>query len=171
MKTEQSSSDQSGFTLIELVIVIMILGILSITALPKFVNLASDAKIASLKALAGTLKSAAQMTHLKLLLQGGGATITSNGGNYVMSNGYPHYNDILRASGVCVSTTNCITSPYNFQVIGDWQVWQIGGHLTTPTRPGVRIRMQGDTSDNCYVQYEVANTTSPYDVTLDTSDC
>jgi prepilin-type N-terminal cleavage/methylation domain-containing protein len=58
-----------GFTLIELVVVIVILGILAATAAPKFMNLQSEAKIAKLKGLAGALRSAVSMGHAKAMVR------------------------------------------------------------------------------------------------------
>lgn len=82
---------QSGFTLIELIMVIVILGILAAFALPKFADLSSDAKKASLDGLAGALKSASAIARSSQLAKGGalGASVTLDGTTVAMVNGYP----------------------------------------------------------------------------------
>jgi prepilin-type N-terminal cleavage/methylation domain-containing protein len=49
--------DQKGFTLIELVLIIVILGVLAIIAIPKFVDISAEANAASLKGVAGGMSS------------------------------------------------------------------------------------------------------------------
>ena len=59
-----------GFTLIELVVVIVILGILAVVAAPKFMGLQREARIADLKGLEGSLKAANEMVYAKATMKG-----------------------------------------------------------------------------------------------------
>lgn len=61
---------QKGFTLIELVVVIVILGILAASAAPKFMDLQSDARKSALQGMQGAVKSAVSMTYSKSILLG-----------------------------------------------------------------------------------------------------
>lgn len=92
----QKISKQQGFTLIELIIVIVLLGILAVTAAPKFLNLQDDARDATLEGIRGSLETAASVVNGKALIQNVSGTAatpaTVNLGNSVTVtavNGYP----------------------------------------------------------------------------------
>ncbi len=67
---------QGGFTLIELVVVIVILGILAVTAAPRFMNLQDDARASTIQGLKGAIDGAAGIVYGKAAISGVEATAT-----------------------------------------------------------------------------------------------
>lgn len=73
-------SRQQGFTLVELIVVIVILGILAATALPRFINVTTDARMAAMNGVAGAMRSAAALAQSRYVATGNmNATAVSMG--------------------------------------------------------------------------------------------
>jgi MSHA pilin protein MshA len=84
-----SRSGQRGFTMIELVVVIVILGILAAFALPRFMGLENQARVAALNGMTGSVRSAANMAHGVWLANGNTTPITVDGIAVNIVFGYP----------------------------------------------------------------------------------
>ncbi|EOC1767289.1 type II secretion system protein [Vibrio fluvialis] len=155
---------QGGFTLIELVVVIVILGILAVTAAPRFLNLQDDAREASLQGLKGAMQGAAGIVYGKAAIDGndtvsdGTATVTVGTTQVKVMNGYPQGNtdgignavtgldsDWSVVSGT--SSTNGTSISYTFD----------GYANATSTKCAVTYSMPASASEPTITVYSCAN--------------
>jgi MSHA pilin protein MshA len=79
----------AGFTLIELVVVITILGILAAFAIPRFITLDSTARSATVNGLAGSISSAAALAHSLSVATSASVSVTMEGQTVNLLNNYP----------------------------------------------------------------------------------
>ena len=169
---ENVASNQSGFTLVELVVVIVILGILGVAALGKFRDLSSEANIAVLKSMGGTILSTGRLVYAKAIINGVQGQLKTNivyGGETVeIRYGFPSSS---RSEGVPKIIGGSFASEWtwssNYRETVFW--------LTTASqagRSGQYINQTAVLASGCYLRYfEASSSGSSPTITYDTDDC
>ncbi|PSW56438.1 type II secretion system protein [Photobacterium leiognathi] len=135
---------QKGFTLIELVVVIVILGILAVTAAPKFLNLQGDARKASLQGLKGAIDGAAGITYGRAAVDGveSVSSSTTTKGDVPVAYGFPKATS--EALGMVVTGLN-----------EDWKV------VSSASGSSISYSYKSNNKDNeCMVTYTQAQSPS-----------
>ena len=144
--------NNGGFTLIELIVVIVILGILAVTAAPKFIDLQSDARLATLNGMKAAINSAVSLTYGKSLVLGKEkekkVSITINGSPVSVCYGYPCAAATEIQKVLDIGEFNKCGS--NSTPAGDWCY----GEQTDIKKINIYIANGYSTSSKCYVTYE-----------------
>lgn len=152
---------QSGFTLIELVIVIIILGILAATAVPKFVDLQGDARASAMKGVKGALEGAATLTYSRSAIDGTEKDATGVANDIPTVFGYPQSTLVALEDAAGLSDT-------------DWTI--VGTSNSGVGTPGIAYiteagALSGSTS-TCVVKYvEAADNSSRPEITTLVTGC
>ncbi|BDQ64729.1 MULTISPECIES: type II secretion system protein [Shewanella] len=118
---------QQGFTLIELVVVIIILGILAVTAAPKFINLQSDARASTLQGLKGSLQGANTLVYSKAALAG-----LEKAADDEVQIGATATDKVKIAYGYLQNDSASLTEALELDTTTDWVI-TAGADLTKPT--------------------------------------
>ncbi len=118
---------EHGFTLIELIVVIVILGILSAMAIPKFTDMTGSARLANIQSLGANIQAEATLLHSLWLINGQASTVMLQGVSIPMlSSGYPSAQYWDMANWV-----NGLSFPFNYGSTGWNQEYHGGANQTT----------------------------------------
>ncbi|MBB1269647.1 type II secretion system protein [Shewanella sp. SR44-3] len=142
---------QQGFTLIELVVVIIILGILAVTAAPKFINFQSDARLSAVQGLKGAIQGANSLVISKAAFGGstsGTGTVSIGGAaEFDTMNGYMRATKASLEGGMEISFDAKADPQLK---TADWIIDATGG------TPGTAKIYAHGAPANCYLTYAEA---------------
>lgn len=179
----QKVHQQQGFTLIELIIVIVILGILAVTAAPRFLDLSSDANASTLDGLAAAIEGGSQLVYARSAIDGeqsnASATdstsqVTINGETVETDFGYPDAEEM---------DTTMLEAWLEIDTTNDWDFTLGSGSAATasPADGGFGIAPSGVTpdysitatsGDSCHVLYvDAASANASPTVTVVSGGC
>jgi MSHA pilin protein MshA len=133
-------SEHRGFTLIELVVVITILGILAAFAVPKYIGLDSQSRTATIAGLAGSVSSAATLARGLSMALGSTASVSMEGATVNLVNNYP--DSSLTGIAAAVNSSNGASGDFTFTAGG-----------TPSTGPATWTKNGAPTPASCVVNY------------------
>ncbi len=142
---------QQGFTLIELVVVIIILGILAVTAAPKFINLQGDARVSTLQGAKAAIQSANSLVYSKAALAGEEKNPLGSVDIGISDGAADPSNLVATVYGYLAGTSSAIEHAASFES-SEWEVNDVSNGI-------VKIQQIG-APDLCFFEYKQATATS-----------
>ncbi|TRY33907.1 prepilin-type N-terminal cleavage/methylation domain-containing protein [Aliiglaciecola sp. M165] len=169
---------QRGFTLIELIIVIVILGILAVTAAPRFIDLSSDANASVLRGVQAAVQSGAQLVYARSAIEGQQANAAAGNSTSQVSVGGQTVETDFGYPDAEAATAATIGGWVQIDLVNDFFLTVGTAAATTPPlgsfgiAQGTEATDYSDATQECYVIYtEATDADSSPTVTVTDTAC